>query len=183
MSKFELLENIQRRNLNNSIVTLKKNCRNVETSSRLSLTLANIQSPYKSYLRTTKPIIDSKMRIFMSETDQVNILISTIKKCLDAGFIESDIIILSKVAESKCISFKYQNKLSVKPYKLNVKGLRFTSIHKFKGLEAPIIILTDFDEIESENSKKLLFTGASRATDSVHYLFHKNIEKSLITQR
>jgi hypothetical protein len=183
MSELELLENIKKRNSNNSTVTLKKNCRNVETSARLSMTLANIQSPYRSYLRKTKPIIDSKMRIFVTEEDQVNILISTIKKCLDIGFIESDIIILSKVAESKSISFKYQNKLAIKPYKLHFKGLRFTSIHKFKGLEAPIIILTDFDEIESDNSKKLLFTGASRATDSVHYLFNKNIEKSLITQR
>jgi hypothetical protein len=183
MSELELLANIQKRNLNNSTVTLKKNCRNVEVSARLSMTLAHIQSPYKSYLRKSKPIIDSKMQIFVSEEDQVKKIILTINKCLNAGFIESDIIILSKVAETKCISFKYQDKLSAKPYKLDMKGLRFTSIHKFKGLEAPIIILTDFDEIESDNSKKLLFTGASRATDSVHYLFHKNIEKYLTIQK
>ncbi|MEH6463890.1 MAG: ATP-binding domain-containing protein [Shewanella psychromarinicola] len=183
MSKLDLLNNIKNRNVNNSIVTLRKNCRNVETSARLSMTLANIRSPYQSYLRNNKSIINSKIRVFVSEEEQLNILISIINKCFDAGFIESDIIILSKVAESKCISFKYQDKLSAKPYKSDVKGLRFTSIHKFKGLEAPIIILTDFDEIESDNSKTLLFTGASRATDSVHYIFHKNIEKYLTAQR
>jgi superfamily I DNA/RNA helicase len=183
MSEFDLLENIKKRNVNTSIVVLKKNCRNVETSARLSMTLAKIQSPYQSYLRNNKPILDSKMRFFSNEEEQLKILILTIQKCINAGFMESDIIILSKVAESKCISFKHQERLSAKPYKSAIKGLRFTSIHKFKGLEAPIIILCDFDEIESDNSKKLLFTGASRATDSVHYLFHSNIEKTLTTQK
>lgn len=183
MSELALLENIKKRNSNNSTITLRKNCRNIETSSRLSLTLAEIKSPYKSYLRNTKPIVDSKIHISVNEMDQVNIIVSTIKKCLNAGFMETDIVILSKISETKCISSRYQNKLSVKPYKFNIEGVRFTSIHKFKGLEAPIIILTDFDEIESDNSKKILFTGASRATDSVHYVFHKNIEEYLTRKR
>lgn len=183
MSQHDLLDNIKKRNMSTSIITLKKNCRNVETSARLSMTLAKIQSPYQSYLRNNKPIIDSKMRIYSNEEEQLKILKLTVQKCIDAGFLKSEIIILSKVAESKCISFKFQEELAAKPYKLETKGLHFTSIHKFKGLEAPIIILTDFDEIESDNSKKLLFTGASRATDSVHYLFHCNIEKVLTTQK
>ena len=183
MSEFDLLENIKKRNVSSSTVTLKKNCRNVETSARLSMTLAKIQSPYQSYLRNNNPIIASKMRIFSNEEEQFEILKLTVKKCIEAGFLKSEIIILSKVAESKSISFKYKDELVAKPYKLEIKGLRFTSIHKFKGLEAPIIILTDFDEIESDNSKKLLFTGASRATDSVQYLFHCNIEKALTKQK
>jgi len=60
--------------------------------------------------------------------------------------------------------------------------LSYTSIYKFKGLEAPVIILIDFDEIESEEAQKMMFTGATRATDSVHFLFHKKIEKTFQTR-
>ena len=58
--------------------------------------------------------------------------------------------------------------------------MQFTSIHKFKGLEAPIIILTDFDEIETDASKKLLYTGASRATESVIYLLDEKVKNYIL---
>ena len=38
------------------------------------------------------------------------------------------------------------------------------SIHEFKGLEAPAVILTDVD-LSKEYHRDLLYVGASRATD------------------
>ena len=120
--------------------------------------------------------------MYSNDSEQLKKLNEILKNCLKKGFNYSDIIILSKVAESKSLAHKNQDLLNAKVYSLASDGLRYTSIHKFKGLEAPIIILTDFDEIESEEAQKMMFTGATRSTDSVQFLFHKKIEKTFKTR-
>jgi len=159
---------------------LSRNCRNIEDSSKLSLSLADIKSPYQSYLRDTSPIIKSSYLFYLDDRSQIIVLKSLIDKGLSSGFKPSDIVILSKISESKSISFRYSNELAIRQFSFQRKSVTFTSIHKFKGLEAPYIILTDFDDLESEESKKLLFTGASRSTDSVHYLFHESSKNTFI---
>ena len=42
--------------------------------------------------------------------------------------------------------------------------IRWGTIHEFKGLEAPAVILTDID-LSKEHHRDLLYVGASRATD------------------
>jgi len=43
--------------------------------------------------------------------------------------------------------------------------LRYNTIHSFKGLEAPAVIITDLDEAISPNLDSLLYVGMTRATD------------------
>jgi hypothetical protein len=151
--------------------SLTRNCRNTEECSRLSLSLADIDSPYQSYLRDNPSIVKSSYLFYKDENIQLEKIKHLIKKALDSGFEPTDIVILSKKSELKSISQKFSKQLGVSSFYLNRKGITYTSIHKFKGLEAPYIIITDFEELESKESKIMLFTGASRATDSVHYLF------------
>lgn len=160
--------------------TLVKNCRNKEECSRLSLSLSGIDSPYQSYLRNSPSIVKSSYLFYQDELSQMRQLSLLIRKGLEAGFNASDIVILSKRAEVKSISKIFDSELKIKPFSLQRKGVSYTSIHKFKGLEAPYIILTDFDELDTEESKKILFTGASRATDSVHYLFNDSTKESFL---
>jgi Nuclease-related domain/UvrD-like helicase C-terminal domain/PhoH-like protein len=43
--------------------------------------------------------------------------------------------------------------------------LRYTTIHAFKGLEAPAVILTDIDDRDTPGFEALLYVGLTRATD------------------
>lgn len=43
--------------------------------------------------------------------------------------------------------------------------LRYSTIHAFKGLDAPAVIITDLDEATSPNFESLLYVGMTRATD------------------
>ncbi|ENX33405.1 MULTISPECIES: nuclease-related domain-containing DEAD/DEAH box helicase [Acinetobacter] len=182
VSESELIDNLRKRNPSFINYKLYKNCRNTESSSRRSLNLLAMDSPYKSYLRSQSSILDSQYYMYSNDSEQLKKLNEILKTCLKEGFNYSDIVILSKVAESKSLAHKNKELLNAKVYTLDPDGLSYTSIHKFKGLEAPVIILIDFDEIESEEAQKMMFTGATRATDSVHFLFHKKIEKTFQTR-
>lgn len=43
--------------------------------------------------------------------------------------------------------------------------LRYSTIHAFKGLEAPAIVVTDLDRRATPYFKSLLYVGLTRATD------------------
>jgi hypothetical protein len=178
---FDIKDNLLSRTSSSAQASLTRNCRNTEECSRLSLSLAAIASPYQSYLRHTPSIVKSSYLFYKDELGQMKQLSSLIKKGLDSGFKASDIVILSKKAETKSISKNFSKELGISPFELERKGVSYTSIHKFKGLEAPFIILTDFDELASEEAKKMVFTGASRATDSVHYLFNNSTKASFLS--
>ena len=43
--------------------------------------------------------------------------------------------------------------------------LRFSTIHSFKGLDAPAVIITDIEGTITPNLESLLYIGMTRATD------------------
>ncbi len=176
----DLLSDIKSRANNVASFNLTINCRNLKEVSSLNFSLSGLTSPYSKYLRTNKPIAASKYYFYSSEKDQLIKLREQVSALLRSGFKPNDIVILSKVSESKSIAKKYLNDLSTTAFAFSDNKVQFTSIHKFKGLEAPIIILTDFDEIETNASKKLLYAGATRATESVIYLLNDQIKNYII---
>jgi superfamily I DNA/RNA helicase len=54
-------------------------------------------------------------------------------------------------------------------------SVRYTSVHAFKGLEAPAIILTDIENVDDEQSKALLYVGMSRARVRLHVFMHERL--------
>ena len=51
---------------------------------------------------------------------------------------------------------------------------------KFKGLEAPVIIITDVTDIGSSNSQKVFYTGTSRALDHLYILVDNEAKKDML---
>ncbi|SGZ19487.1 ATP-binding domain-containing protein [Moritella viscosa] len=170
----DLLRDLKYRTNEVTSFNLTLNCRNLKEVSSLNFSLSGLTNPYSKYLRTNKPISASKYYFYSSEKDLLKKLREQINTLLNSGFKPNDI--LSKVSESKSIANRYLNDLSTTAFSFSESEVQFTSIHKFKGLEAPIIILADFDEIETNTSKNLLYIGASRATESVIYLFNAQIK-------
>lgn len=178
--KNTLLRDLRNRSNDFSIYRLSINCRNIQAVSELSFSLANIEIPYSHFLRKSNPVFDSKYYFYASGEEQANKIASIMDMLTKQGFKVSELVILSKVSESKSISKQFESELGVVPFCFREDAVQYTSIHKFKGLEAPVIILTDFSEIESEQSKKLLYVGASRATEIVIYMFKDVVKKHLM---
>ena len=43
------------------------------------------------------------------------------------------------------------------------RSLKFSTIHSFKGLESPVVILVDVDKVDSDGPQSLLYVAMSRA--------------------
>ena len=54
----------------------------------------------------------------------------------------------------------------------------FASIHAFKGLEAPAVIITDINSLNDERSRALLYVGMSRARIRLFMLMHESCRAS-----
>ena len=53
----------------------------------------------------------------------------------------------------------------------------FSTIHGFKGLERPVIILSDFDSLSDETKQNILYVGMTRAKSALYILVHEKSAK------
>lgn len=85
--------------------------------------------------------------------------------CGEGEVVPQDIVVLSShgieksaVAESGCGDYAYvKEPKRIGPY------IRFSSIRGFKGLESPVVILCELEDIDDETIDKQLYVGFSRA--------------------
>ena len=62
----------------------------------------------------------------------------------------------------------------------NRKGqIFFSTIHSFKGLESPVAILTDFDQIDHTAQKNLLYVGMTRARSALYILLSDKARRQM----
>ncbi len=52
---------------------------------------------------------------------------------------------------------------------------RYASIHRFKGLEARAVVLTDFEKLEKARDRDLFYIGATRATQRLVVLANERL--------
>lgn len=87
---------------------------------------------------------------------------------------KDDIVILSPLKYQHSAAYNLSEIFDVTddPDKRKNKIL-FSTIHAFKGLESPVVIISDFHSFESDNDKNLLYVGMSRAKSAL-YMFVGN---------
>ena len=66
-------------------------------------------------------------------------------------------------------------------YRRVIKGrLRYGTIHSFKGLDAPAVVVTDLDDSGGSNFDALVYVGLTRATDRLTALVETKTLRRLI---
>jgi len=159
---------------------LNTNCRNVRETINFGFIFSTKEVPYSRFRRESDKGYDCKRYIYKDDNEQIAFLKKLISEYLNYGFNASDIVILSICGVSDSIANKNSKALNLKEFELhNRTGVTFSSVHKFKGLEAPCIIITDCDELKNEHIRNVLITGISRSTDSVQLLISDNANSEL----
>ncbi len=59
------------------------------------------------------------------------------------------------------------------------KALKFSTIHSFKGLESPVVIIADIEQVDSDENQSLLYVGMSRARSLLILMISKGARMSI----
>lgn len=163
--------------------SLRANCRNTPRIAELIHLLGNLK-PHYTKIRRPDNHIEPKLIIFRDGDDQ-NI---KLKKLLDQLIFDErhttqEIVILSRWADQDAAvnNLPEMLKKMTTPLKFGQKTdkIPYCSIHSFKGMEAPIVIITDIENVASDESQSLFYVGITRALDKLFILASQKVGREI----
>lgn len=162
---------------------LKVNCRNLPRIGHATETF-NIFPGYQRYRRQDDGVAPTFIR-FERDADQSDKLAGAIRLLRDEGYDLSEITVLS-TRRTDSVAANSTNKwlrqiLAPADGRPRQSGkVAYSTIHAFKGLESPAVVLTDLDRDVSSPFEDLLYVGITRATDRLIVLIETSTMRSLL---
>ena len=156
-------------------LVLHKNCRNTAEVFKTSCSIMGLENVTYNEAHGEIPAA----RFYTREDEEEKIVSDFIKRVIDEGLDPSDVVILTaKTIESSWIDLgkKYAGQ------ELSCEGaagkILFTTIRKFKGLEAEAILIVDakMSALKNPENRRLLYTGSSRAKNLLNIAMLEDIE-------
>ena len=184
-------------------IPLSVNCRNTPRISEFVKLLGQPGMPYSRVLRPDDGF-DARCKFWANRQDQVSQLGKILEDLFQEGYHPHDIVVLSatavapsaavelaavssapRVAQFGDKALDFLTRLGDSGSQAQFDGMDgagedhgravfYTTIAKFKGLESPAVVLTDFEEISTEKASSLLYTGITRATERLFLLAHES---------
>jgi hypothetical protein len=166
-----------------TVIPLNLNCRNTHQIGEETALLSGFNSLPYTLSQAQGLAVD--YRYWRNRKEETIELEKAIRKLLAEGIAPSDIVILSpyrfkesdvrQIAENiGCTACDVQD-LAGDPDDCIV----FSTIHSFKGMESPAIVLTGITEISSDEQRSLLYIGMSRARSHLVVVINGNIKKRI----
>lgn len=164
------------------IYTLRANCRNTPRIAELVHLLGGLKPGYTRILRPDDKV-EPSLNYYVSNIQQDQLLVASLAQLYSEGFTASDIVILSPKSGSACAAGSLTLTLwrdRIKPIEQAKQGfIGYSSIHAFKGLESPVIIVTDIDAIDTEFSVSLFYIAVTRALHRLLIFMHEDVKKDV----
>ena len=163
---------------------LLENCRNLPRIGYHANLLAHLSPGFKAFRRPDDGIDPVVIR-YSDDEDQPALLKKAIIELREEGFALSEIVVLSPRCGG---SVSARN---TDPWLRHVlrpadgasprRGrASYSTIHAFKGLDAPAVIVTDLDDSRALNFDSLLYVALTRATDRLTTLVETNTLRRLL---
>jgi len=158
-------------------LVLHKNCRNTAEVFKVSCNIMGLQTSVKNEIHGEVPAVE----FYTTESEAEKLVDDFVKRMMSEGLDTSDIAILTaKTLEDTWISKekKYGGK------ELTTTGeegkILFTTIRKFKGLEAEAILIIDSSMrgLLNEENRRLLYVGSSRAKNILNIAMIEDVDGS-----
>ncbi|MEV0054328.1 NERD domain-containing protein/DEAD/DEAH box helicase [Saccharopolyspora shandongensis] len=148
--------------------TLARNCRNVPAISQYVEETSRLEPGYSSVLRSDNGR-ETAREWWTTRLDQKQLLVKHLQR-LRQDFDPDEIVILSPrgpgSAAEQCSDPRWSRVLA--PFKeADKKSIRYGTIHSFKGLDAPAVVVTDIEELKDANAESLFYIASSRARDDL----------------
>ncbi len=161
---------------------LRVNCRNTPRIATLVHLLGDLSPEYSKILRPDDGV-EPEIVYYTDNDNQKKQLIQTVRKLKRDGFKNSDITVLSTKSLEKSItkSIKSSDPVKFSPFEnTSKKQIGCGSIHAFKGMESPAIIVTDVEIITGDQAVSLFYVAMTRALHRLYILAHNNIKRDIL---
>ena len=156
--------------------TLKDNCRN--SISIIEKMDAWFGTKTRSHL-SFEYDCDVEVKSYKKQNAEAEALSKLIARLLRDGVNASEIVILSPVRrESSCVRFVEDYTIADSNH-AGKNELRFCTIQGFKGLESPVIIITDVENVFGSAYLNLLYVGITRARGALYIFASEHAYKKL----
>lgn len=153
-----------------SVYALRTNCRNTPRVAAAARLLGGLNPDYNRVLRPDGGPASEPVYMFYGATiSQQHVLAQALGQLYEDGFQGSEIVILSpfgspRAAAASLCEGPWKNR--IKPFSDASDGyIKYSTIHAFKGLESPAIVITDLERIQTQTEQSLLYVAVTRATD------------------
>lgn len=160
---------------------LRRNCRNTPRVGQFAELLGQLSPGYSGYRRPDDGI-SPNLRFYSSTDEQQSLLASTLTTLKDERFSADEIVVLSPKATERCCATELCAGLwkgRIRPFQSGLRAIRFCSIYRFKGMEAPCIVVTDIEELGAQERASLLYVALTRAVNRVVILAHTAVQTEI----
>lgn len=163
---------------------LSENCRNLPRIGYQVNLLGHLAPGFREFRRTDDGI-DPTITKYVRGENQAAVLRKAVGDLRDEGFDLAEIVVLSPLGDSSVAASTSEpwlrQVLSPADGSKPIKGrLRYATIHSFKGLDAPAVIVTDLDDSSGPNFDALVYVGLTRATDRLTALIETKTLRRLV---
>lgn len=153
--------------------SLRINCRNPPRIAELVHVLGGLSPRYSEVLRPDNGA-EPQILVYRSPDHQAKLLLAAIRQFLRSGYLPRDIVVLStrRSDESVVADLLQDEELEFGGFgvKQGSTTIRYGTIHEFKGLESPIVVVTDVIGVGSPLAASLFYTSITRALDQLTIL-------------
>lgn len=178
-----LEEFIESRARHAPIFSLRINCRNTPRIATAVNMLAGLAPPYRRVRRPDNDI-DLQALFYSNDMEQENQLAKLLESYYGEGIKGDSIVVLSSKSDPQSAPGGMRIspwKGLLKPIESATSGLiPYCTIHRFKGLERPVVILTDIDDVNADQAESLFYVGLTRATERVAMLASEKVKNQLV---
>lgn len=153
---------------------LYRNCRNTPRIGRTAAVVSGLADVYRGFRRPDDGI-DVTFSAYTSPEEQERALSRALHAFRQDHFQNDEIVILAPTAKGAASQARDPALRSLlAEYGGRGKKVGYATVHAYKGLDAPAIIVTDIDAVEGGRAESLLYIALSRATDRLTVLAHRD---------
>ena len=163
---------------------LTQNCRNLPRIGFQVNLMSRLEPGYRHFRRGDDGV-DPSLLQYEAGKDQSPQLVNAVQKLRDEGFDLNEVVVLSPVksgstAETTTDPWLRQILRPADGRRSKPGVLQYSTIHAFKGLDAPAVIVTDLDSKRVPNLEAVLYVGLTRATDRLFALIEAGTLRAAI---
>lgn len=169
---------------------LRINCRNTRRIADAVTLTSRLEPGYSRVLRSDDGT--DVAPIFYRDQDQQDRKLAGSLRLLSRRYQPNSIVVLSMHADPAACAARLKgfiDKTPVLPFTSGsapgLQAIRYCSVHAYKGMESPAVILTDVEEINGDLATALLYVGMTRARLALHVLMNERLRRmygQLLTQ-